>query len=135
MSRRWYWKAYLVFLASLTIGGLGLSFYWWEETASIDRIAEWLSLPMYLVQLVGLIGFIYWRPIGSVLLWKFVFAATILELGWIMYEFSEPTVTFSAQDAVFLVTISVVGAIIFLPLLIALYIYAFRSGELWSKAT
>jgi hypothetical protein len=135
MPQRWYWKAYLVFFASLTMGGLGLSFYWWEETASFDRIAEWLSLPMYLVQLAGLIGFIYWRRIGSALLWKFVFAVTILELGWAMYEISGHTDPFSTADATFLVATAVIGIAMFLPLLIALYKYAFQSGELWVKAT
>jgi hypothetical protein len=135
MSRRWYWKVYLILIASMTVGGIGLSFYWWEETVSLDRIAEWISLPMHGVQLAGLFGFVYFRRIGSSVLWKFVFAATVVELAWMTYEMTTDAGPFSSSDFAILAAITVVGVVMLLPLLVALYVYAFRSRELWAKAT
>jgi hypothetical protein len=126
---------YLILMAALTVGGVGLSFYYWEETASLDRIAEWMSLPMYIVQLIGLFGFIYWRRIGSSLLWKFVFGATVLELVWAVYEMAVETSPFPRDDLMFLLAMAVGGTVLLLPLLVALYIYAFRSQGLWVQAT
>jgi hypothetical protein len=135
MRRRWYWKMYFMLMAALTVGGVGLSLYYWRETASLGRIAEWASLPMYIVQLLGLFGFIYWRRIGSSLLWKFVFGATVLELGWAAYEMAVETSVFSGDELPFLLAMAVGGTVLLLPLLVALYIYAFRSRVLWVQAT
>src|SRR5260221_9617865 len=85
MRRRWYWKMYFILMAALTVGGVGLSFYHWNETASLDRLAEWASLPLYIVQLVGLLGFIYCRRIDLSMLCELVILATVLELGLAAY--------------------------------------------------
>ncbi len=135
MRRRWYWKVYFVLIGALTVSGIGLSFYYPGETASLDRIAEWASVPMYAVQLVGLFGFIHWRRIGSPLLWKFVFAATVLEFVWASYEMALETSVFSSDDLPFFLSMAFGGIALLLPLLVALYIYAFRSQELWVKAS
>ena len=131
MPRRWYWKLYLLLTTLLTIGGIGLSFYFSEELTSIDHIAEWAALPMYLVQLVGLFGFVYGRRFGSALLWKLVFAVTILDLLWAGYSlFIDGAAFANTVGAVF----AFIMAAIYLPLLAALYIYAFRSNNLWARA-
>jgi hypothetical protein len=135
MRRRWYWKMYFILMAALTVGGAGLSFYHWNETASLDRLAEWASLPLYIVQLVGLFGFIYWRRIGSSLLWKLVFGATVLELVWAAYEMAVETSPLFSDDLSFFLAMAVGGIVLLLPLLVALYIYAFRSRVLWVQAT
>jgi hypothetical protein len=135
VRRRWYWKVYLILMAALTVGGTGLSLYYWDETSSLDRIAGWASLPMYIVQLVGLFGFIYWWRIGSSLLWKFVFGATVLELVWVIHEMAVETSWFSGDDLPFFVSMAVGSTVLLLPLLVALYIYAFRSQVLWIEAT
>jgi hypothetical protein len=134
MGRRWYWKLYLILMTALTVGGVGLPFYYWEESSSIDRMAEWLSLPMYIVQLVGLFGFIYWRRIGSALLCKLVFAATVLELVWVAYEMSMETGPFPGENLPFFLAMVVGGSVVLLPLVVALYVYAFRSHRLWVEA-
>lgn len=135
MPRRWYWKLYLLLTTLLTIGGIGLSFYFSEELTSIDHIVEWAALPMYLVQLVGLFGFVYWRRIGSALLWKLVFAVTILDLLWAGYSFAIDAAGFADTGTGVFVIMLIVAAAFFLPLLAALYIYAFRSDNLWARAS
>jgi hypothetical protein len=135
MRRWWYWKVYFILMAALTVAGTGLSLHYWDETSSLDRIAGWASLPMYIVQLVGLLGFIYWWRIGSSLLWKFVFGATVLELVWVTCEIALETRSLSGDDLPFFVSMAVGSTVLLLPLLVALYIYAFRSQVLWIEAT
>ena len=135
MTRRWYWKLYLLVMAVMTIAGWGLMFFLSEEITAIEDIAGWAALPMYLVQLVGLFGFVYWRRIGSPLLWKLVFAVTILDLLWQGYSFAIEAAGFADTGTGVFATMVVVVAAIFLPLLAALYIYAFRSDNLWARAS
>ena len=135
MPRRWYWKLYLLLTTLLTIGGIGLSFYFSEELTSIDHIVEWAALPMYLLQLVGLFGFVYWRRIGSALLWKLVFAVIILDLLWEGYSFAIDAAGFADTGTGIFVIMLIVAAAIYLPLLAALYLYAFRSDNLWVRAS
>ena len=108
-------------------------FFLTEETTAIEDIAQWAGLPMYLVQLVGLFGFVYWRRIGSALLWKLVFAVTILDLLWQGYSFAIDAAGFTDTGTGVFVTMLVVVAAIFLPLLAALYLYAFRSDDVWAR--
>ena len=133
MTRRWYWKLYLLVMAVLTIAGWGLMFFLTEETTAIEDIAQWAGLPMYLVQLVGLFGFVYWRRIGSALLWKLVFAVTILDLLWQGYSFAIEAAGFADTGTGVFVFMSIVVLAFFLPLLAALYLYAFRSDDVWAR--
>ena len=133
MTRRWYWKLYLLVMAVLTIAGWGLMFFFTEETTAIEDIAQWAGLPMYLVQLVGLFGFVYWRRIGSALLWKLVFAVTILDLLWQGYSFAIEAAGFADTGTGVFVFMSIVVLAFFLPLLAALYLYAFRSDDVWAR--
>ena len=137
MTRRWYWKLYLLVMAvlTLTFAGWGQMFFLSEETTAIEDIAGWAALPMYLVQLVGLFGFVYWRRIGSALLWKLVFAVIILELLWQGYSFAIDAAGFADTGTGVFVIMLIVAAAIFLPLLAALYLYAFRSDNLWARAS
>ena len=137
MTRRWYWKLYLLVTAvlTLTVAGWGLMFFLSEEITAIEDIAGWAALPMYLVQLVGLCGFVYWRRIGSPLLWKLVFAVTILDLLWQGYSFAIDAAGFADTGTGVFVTMLIVAPAFFLPLLAALYLYAFRSDNLWVRAS
>jgi hypothetical protein len=132
MVRRWYWKVYLAVMVVLTAAAIGVSLYYRKEAASYYGVADWASLPMYVVQLVGLFGFIYGRRIGSPLLWKLVFAATVLEQAWMVYETATDVGPLSFDDLPIIAAMAVIGAVIYLPLLVALFIYAFRSPALWA---
>ena len=134
MTRRWYWKLYLLVMAVLAIAGWGLMFFLSEEITAIEDIAGWAALPMYLVQLVGLFGFVYWRRIGSPLLWKLVFAVTILDLLW-NYSLEIEAAGFADTGTGVFVIMLIAVAASYLPLLAALYIYAFRSDNLWVRAS
>ena len=131
--RRWYWKLYLLVMAVLTIAGWGLMFFLSGEITSIEDMAEWAALPMYLVQLVGLFGLVYGRRIGSARVWKLVFAVTALDFLWNGYSLAINAESFANISAIFLVFMAAVVAAIFVPLLAALYLYAFRSDEMWNQ--
>ena len=135
MTRRWYWKLYLLVMAvlTLTFAGWGLMFFLSEETTAIEDIAQWAALPMYLVQLVGFFGFVYGRRIGSARVWKLAFAATILDLLWTGYTLETDLVSFASVGVTVLTIMVSVSVAIFLPLLAALYLYAFRSDDVWAK--
>jgi hypothetical protein len=132
MHRRWYWKLYLGLMALFTAGVVGVSLYFWGEAASYYRVTDWLSLPVYVVQLVGLFGFVYGRRIASALLWKLVLAVTVLELAWGFYETVRDADPLAGGELPFLLALGAVGAVLYLPLVVALFIYAFRSPGLWA---
>ena len=122
-------------VGTLTTAGWSLMFFLSEETTAIEDIVGWAALPIYLVQLVGLFGFVYWRRIGSALLWKLVFAVTILDLLWQGYSFAIDAAGFADTGTGIFVIMLIVAAAIYLPLLAALYLYAFRSDNLWARAS
>jgi hypothetical protein len=130
--RRWYWKLYLGLMALFTAGVVGVSLYFWGEAASYYRVTDWLTLPVYVVQLVGLFGFVYGRRIGSALLWKLVLAVTVLELAWGFYGTVRDADPLFGGELAFLLGMAAVGAVVYLPLVIALFIYAFRSPGIWA---
>src|SRR3954471_18910897 len=89
MQRRWYWKAYFFLSASMVVLAIGFYLYPGYETAPSDIVAEWASMPFYIVQLVGLYGFIYWRRVGHAKLWQLVFGVTVIEDVWTVYSFGD----------------------------------------------
>jgi hypothetical protein len=70
MQRKW-WKVYFFLALTLTVLGVALPLFidegqelaWWE----------WIYMPLYVVQIVGLFGFVYWRRLAIPPLWQFVF--------------------------------------------------------------
>ena len=130
MHRRWYWKIYLLLWAGLLVAGGCLMFYRWDETEPLDRWTQLAAMPMYVVQIVGLYGFVYQRRIASPRVWMWVIGVTLLELIWTAYPIAVETEAFLAPDW-FLVAWASVAITLSLPLLIGLCIYAFRSEQLW----
>lgn len=97
-----------------------------------EMIAGWASFPLYVVQLIGLYGFIYWRRFGYARLWQVAFAATVIEIAWSFYSVADEMPDLSGFETPFLAIMVVAGAALMAPLLVALFIYAFRSRELWA---
>lgn len=132
MHRRWYWKVYLGVMAVLLIGASILIVHDLREQSARDQLVQLASIPLYVAQLVGLFGFVYRRRIGSPLLWKLVLLASIAEVAWNGYEtLNDTRDATSEQFGFFLLGIVAAATIVDLPLLIALYVYAFRSSALW----
>jgi hypothetical protein len=134
VKRRWYWKAYFFLSVLLVAVGIGVPVSFLDETTVPEMVAVWAALPLYVVQLVGLYGFIYWRRVGYARLWQLVFAATVIETGWSFYSMADDMPA-PGLDTRFVVIMSLVGAALLAPLLVALFFYAFRSRELWAGAS
>jgi hypothetical protein len=125
--RRIWWKAYFFVFLALTLVGLasplfiegGRQLQWWE----------WLLFPLFVIQIVGLFGFVYWRRLGIPLLWQVVFLISVANEVWDLVSITTDP---ELKDDSFLV-----GAALFLQIrmLIGLFLYAFRCKRLWHRAT
>jgi hypothetical protein len=125
--RRTWWKVYFLVILAPTILGIASRLFvehdrqlpWWE----------WLVIPLSVVQIVGLFGFVYWRRLVSPLLWQVVFLLSVANEVWDLVSISTDP---ELKDDTFFV-----GAVVFLqiPLLIGLFLYGFRCKELWRGAT
>src|SRR5688572_24954545 len=87
MGKRRLWKGYFFLMAALTIGGSILSFFVSTEPTG-EEFEDLVLIPLYVAQLVGLFGFAYWRAIGTRRIWQWIFGATVLETGWMLYGFT-----------------------------------------------
>ena len=132
MRRRW-WRAYFYLMLVLTVVGLGLPFFiesdretaWWE----------WLYFPLYAVQIVGLFGFVYWRRLGVPLVWQVAFLASLIYEVWDLFQMSTDPELKGTDYAGFLASTVGVTLLLQVPMLIALFLYGYRSKELWHGAT
>ena len=132
MKRSWLWQGYFIFMAALTIGSLVFLFVYYPPTDRFELASELAILPLYFAQLVGLYGFVYFRRFGSRISWKALFVATVVETVWMLYpDFGG---LFLAYDLV-LFLVMLVSSLVFLPLLVGLYSYAFRNSAPWLNAT
>jgi hypothetical protein len=130
MRRGWFWKLYLALMVLLLVGGIIFEFYHWE----LVRIFDLIKFLLYVLQLIGLFGFVYWRRIASAVLWKFVFAVAVCQFLYECYLMAvQPLGSFLGNGS--LVALGIVGFAINFPFFVALYIYGFRSHRLWATAT
>jgi len=134
VQRRWYWKVYFFIAALPVVVAFGFSLYPGDEVAVSDVVAAWAALPFYIVQLLGLHGFIYWRRFGYERLWQLVFAATVIETAWTFYSMGDDLPDLEGYETGLLAFMAVGGTALTAPLLVALFIYAFRSSRLWAEA-
>lgn len=129
MKRRSPWKIYLWFNVFLFIFVLFFEFLPQQETT-------WFTLIGYLCWvfgLFGLFGFVYQKRMGIRLMWMVLFA---LESVFWVYGFSAGVYfQFKLSTAgTYPSTILTLGPfILFLPLIIAHYLYGFKSSSLWKK--
>lgn len=132
MGRRRLWKAFFFVMVALTVGGYALVFVVPAEPT--DRELEDLFLlPLYVAQLVGLFGFAYWRAVGTRRIWQWIFAATIVEVAWMIYGFVTEAAPWEL-GAAFMIGLAATLVPLFALQLVALYSYAFRADDLWAKA-
>jgi hypothetical protein len=131
MNRKW-WKAYFFLALALTVFGLAFPLFvderpkvaWWE----------WVYIPLYIVQIVGLFGFSFWRKIAIPPLWQFVFIASVAYEAWNLYS----TVTdreLAPEYGGFIASTLAATLLLQVPLLVGLFLYGFRCKELWRGAT
>ena len=86
--RRTWWKVYFLVILALTVLGLAPRFFteegrqlpWWE----------WLLIPLFVVQIVGLFGFAFWRRLFIPLLWQVVFLVSVANEVWDLASLCNP---------------------------------------------
>jgi hypothetical protein len=140
-SRGWPWKIYLGLLVGTMLAAIaGTLYFSTENETPLEWYVEWAAYPFYIVQIAGVYGFIYWKRFGDVRLWQAVFALTVLELAWNCYEmadwlreFPEGFEFLGGFTPYFLAGGALMLAVLVVPMLVALYVYAFRSPLLWTK--
>jgi hypothetical protein len=72
-----WWKTY--FFVALVLALVGLAFpVLLHEGLNSMAWWEWGYVPLYMAQILGLFGFVFWRRLGSPQIWKFVFVASIV---------------------------------------------------------
>ena len=134
MNRRW-WKAYFLVALILTAGGFVFS--WFADIEWGMRWWEWLFVPLYALQIFALYCFAFWHRVGVRRGWKLLFVASVLYEIWCLVELTmTPELESISQAQGFFLASTIGGTLaIQMPMLVALFLYAFRSEELWHGAT
>lgn len=123
------WKIYFCSLTLLLAALYVLSFTYFLPNASPSmKIAHYLDLPISVIALVGLYGYAFRKRIVHPNFWKVWLVVIVLWdmfynlvlSGWTHLELPDMAVFFLAYG-------------ILLPEYFALYMYGFRSEELWQK--
>jgi hypothetical protein len=128
MNRKW-WKIYFFLALVLTFAEFvlllfvddGRTLVWWE----------WAYVPLYTIQIVGLFGFVYRHRLAIPLLWKFAFVASVAYEVWELLSIATDPQLHGADQAIFFVATVAMGLALQVPMLLGLFLYGFRSKELW----
>lgn len=132
MTQRPWWKAYFVVVVVLTAIGTGAAFVFADEMAMTWPGYSFFVL--YVIQLVGLFGFVYRRGIAHPLLWRLVFLTTVVSEFWDIHQTATDTESVFSLPALF-VAVIVFVYLIQIPMWFGLFQYGFRSKALWHRAS
>ena len=125
------WKLYFGVMTLFIVGCfIGMLF---GKPQDVYPIADNIGLSVWMVQLIGLFGYVFRKPLLTVAIWRALFPVFVLNLV--------AAVIISVYRLSLLQPISFLSAFIvmvicfvvpFFPLLLANYRYAFRSQNIWS---
>ena len=133
MRRKW-WKAYFFLVLAMTAAGLALPLF--VEKTRETAWWEWVYVPLYVVQVIGLFGFVYLRRVGVPPIWQFVFLASVAYEIWDLFSMATDSGMQGIGHERLLIAAALVASFgLHLPLLIGLYLYGFRCRQLWHSAT
>jgi hypothetical protein len=128
------WKIYFGILALLNVGG-------WVTLPILgaDATYPWADYVMTAVnsvQVVGLFGFAFRRPILTARFWRVVFPIFVLNLvATVVVIAVRFRLARDGQIAAAVALASPIVLLIYLPAVIANYRYAFRRHDIWKQAT
>lgn len=125
-----WWKIYFWLLVMMTFMGIGSSIL----SKEIFEASTFLHALIGVVSLVGLLGYVYQTPILLRNFWAGVLFANLLMLTYTAYyiysNWTMITEDIATGDVIWFFG---VGFIFIIPLLVALYSYAFSSSQLWRE--
>jgi hypothetical protein len=128
------WKIYFGFLALLNLGGWATLLIMGADTPY--SWADYILTGVNSLQVVGLFGFAFKRPILSLQFWRVVFPVLLLNLAatvvMIAVRFS---LARNGQIAAAVALASPIVLLLYLPAVIANYRYAFQRPDTWTPAT
>jgi len=130
--RRRLWQAYFFLALVLTVAGLALPFF--IEASAETAWWEWMYMPIYVVQLIGLFGFVFSRRLGIPPIWQAVFLISLAYEAWSLFSMAtDPELNGTGYG--FLVMTVATTLLLQLPMLVGLFLYGFRCKALWQGAT
>lgn len=126
--RRRGWTVYLWIIAPLT--AVSLAYLWLTGNPRLLDLADLLSI---VAGLAGLYGYAYRKRIGDVRFWR-AFAPGVVVWDLVLNSvlvpaglaYQHPDVLNQSQGEL------VLGLVINLPIYVALFLYAYRSADLWA---
>jgi hypothetical protein len=131
------WKLYLGLMGLSIVGSVGITLV--NGPHPVYPVADYPILALSLLQLVGLYGYAFKRPILSERFWRLVYPVLVLNLiatlviGGVRFAADRGHVGVPGVAAATLFT-SLFGIPFFLPLLLADRRYAFRStSAIWKS--
>ena len=128
MKTNIFWKIYfwLLALALLALNGVAVKRGF--------NIRDALDVPIALIALTGVFGFVYQRSFFTSIFWKAWLPVIIL---WDIFANFFWGGIGEMQDFTWQETVAVIAVfyIAFLPGYVALYLYGFRSQKIWSRQT
>jgi hypothetical protein len=123
------WKIYFVALV--------IFFVWSYIGIFSDRVTayDYLDIPFTVISMTGLYGYVFKKCFLYSGFWKmFLFIIIIWDFLYNYYSASKVDLSEVGEAAPILLVIAVlVGLCIILPAYIALYLYGFRSKDLWDR--
>ena len=123
------WKLYFWAMAIAAV--LGLIGELVEEPHEVYPAADGIFLAVSVVQLLGLFGYVYRKPLLSAAIWRRLFAVFVIAFAAVIvggYRFSlVQDVGMPAAS----IAVAVFALPLFFPLLLANYRYAFRCQDIW----
>jgi hypothetical protein len=97
------------------------------------RVWETVDMGVFLLALVGLFGFCWGKKMLSPLFWQVFLACFLLWMGWYVFAVAPLPHVSSRANSLHVPSqlISSLAIVPHLPLIVALYLYSYKSAELW----
>ena len=129
------WKIYFWVMNVLVVGTLVMLALPFGDDHAIYPLADYIIVPVSTVQVVGLYGYAFKLPLLSERLWRLTFPVFVLSL---LASLIVAGTRFGVEQGVMMpvatIFIAMLALPIFLPMLIANRLYAFRSPMIWRDA-
>ena len=127
-----FWKIYSILIAGIIVIAITVGVLFFGGQLRMNSFVGLLLVLPAIVPLIGLIAFAWKKPIGCLWAWKF-FSWVLIVISAL--EFIDRIINMVNQDescfGVWCYIIEPLSIAFGLPLVVGLYLYAFRSPEIW----
>lgn len=117
------WKAYFIIILLISI----LAYIW----QGLERFYEFIDIIISALALAGLYGYAWGKALLSDGFWKIFFFVIIIWNILYHYFLPPPPKVAESLNGQSPQSAATIGLIIFIPLFIAVYSYAYRRDDLW----